>query len=63
VCWTTGIAYLTATVFYQSMTFTQHPEYSLAWIGSLIAVFMLTLLGLWLSGRNIVIKPRQEVAP
>jgi ferrous iron transport protein B len=62
VCWTTGIAYLTATVFYQSMTFAQHPEYSLAWIISLIAVFMLTLLGLWLSGRNIVIKPRQEVA-
>ncbi|MDD5114315.1 MAG: nucleoside recognition domain-containing protein, partial [Methylobacter sp.] len=63
VCWTTGIAYLTATVFYQSMTFAQHPEYSLAWIVSLIAVFMLTLLGLWLSGRNIVIKPRQEVVP
>jgi ferrous iron transport protein B len=35
--WTTGLAYLVATVFYQIATFGQHPGFSLTWIvGSLI---------------------------
>jgi ferrous iron transport protein B len=62
VCWTTGIAYMTATVFYQAMTYVQHPEYSLSWIVGLIAVFILVLFGLWFSGKNSTIKARQEVA-
>lgn len=52
VLWTSGIAYMTATVFYQSMTYRMHPLYSASWIGSLVAVFVLVLLGLWLTGRN-----------
>jgi ferrous iron transport protein B len=52
VLWTTGIAYMTATVFYQSMTFSQHPSYSLAWISGLISVFAMVIFGLWLSGKK-----------
>jgi ferrous iron transport protein B len=53
VFWTTGIAYMTATVFYQAMTYSQHPDYSLVCITGLISVFLLVLLGLWLLGKNI----------
>ncbi len=61
VFWTTGIAYMTATIFYQSMTYSQHPEYSLVWIMGLILVFLLVLFGLWLLGKNTdAIKPLQE---
>jgi len=63
VCWTTGIAYMTATLFYQGMTYVQHPEYSLAWIVALVTAFVLVLFGLWLSGKKSLIKPRREVAP
>ena len=52
VFWTTGIAYITATIFYQAMTYRQHPEYSLAWITGLILAFISVLLGLWLLGRT-----------
>ncbi|MSP27310.1 MAG: Fe(2+) transporter permease subunit FeoB [Methylococcales bacterium] len=52
VAWTTGIAYMTATIFYQSMTFSEHPSYSLVWIVGLLLAFALTLLGLWLLGKN-----------
>ena len=35
--WTTGLAYIVATVFYQVCTFGQHPAFSLIWIlGSLV---------------------------
>jgi ferrous iron transport protein B len=52
VLWTTGIAYITATVFYQAMTYSQHPGYSLAWIIGLLLVFFSVLFGLWLLGKN-----------
>ena len=52
VLWTTGIAYITATVFYQAMTYSQHPEYSLVWISGLLLAFVSVLLGLWLLGRS-----------
>ncbi|HEY8097558.1 MAG TPA: Fe(2+) transporter permease subunit FeoB [Methylobacter sp.] len=50
--WTTGIAYMTATVFYQAMTYSLHPDYSLVWIAGLIIAFSAVLLGLWLLGKN-----------
>ncbi len=56
VFWTTGIAYMTATIFYQAMTYSQHPDYSLAWISVLISVFLLVLAGLWLTGKNTFTK-------
>ncbi|MDP1774030.1 MAG: Fe(2+) transporter permease subunit FeoB [Methylobacter sp.] len=52
VFWTTGIAYMTATVFYQAMTYSLHPDYSLVWIAGLIITFSAVLLGLWLLGKN-----------
>ncbi len=60
VFWTTGIAYMTATIFYQSMTYQQHPDYSLIWITGLIVGFFLVLFGLWLTGRNSDAKHSQE---
>ncbi|MCX7096436.1 MAG: Fe(2+) transporter permease subunit FeoB [Methylococcales bacterium] len=60
VFWTTGIAYMAATVFYQVMTFSQHPAYSLAWISGLIVAFIMVLMGLWLSGKNNDIKRSKE---
>ncbi|NOT83949.1 MAG: Fe(2+) transporter permease subunit FeoB [Methylococcaceae bacterium] len=50
--WTTGLAYMIATLFYQIARYTQHPGYSLAWIGALTTCFLLVLLGLWLTGRR-----------
>jgi ferrous iron transport protein B len=60
VFWTTGIAYMSATIFYQAMTYSQHPDYSLVWIIGLISAFLLVLLGLWLTGKNTFSKHPQE---
>ncbi len=63
VSWTTGIAYMTATVFYQTMTYSRHPDYSLIWISAVIIAFSAVLLGLWLLGKNadaLSIKQRRE---
>ena len=60
VFWTTGIAYMTATIFYQAMTFSQHPEYSLVWISALIIAFLLVIAGLWLTGKNTGDKHNRE---
>ena len=62
VCWTTGIAYTTAVIFYQLMTFSDHPEYSLTWIIGLSSVFLLVLAGLWFSGKDSNIKTPQEAS-
>ena len=53
VFWTTYIAYITATLFYQSMTFGQHPVYSLSWISGLIVSFIIFLVGLHVASRDI----------
>ncbi len=61
--WTTGIAYMAATVFYQAMTYSRHPDYSLVWISGLIIAFSSVLIGLWLLGKNndaTNIKPNRE---
>ncbi|MGZ8164358.1 MAG: Fe(2+) transporter permease subunit FeoB [Methylobacter sp.] len=60
VFWTTGIAYMTSIIFYQSMTYSLHPEYSLVWITGLIITFLLVLFGLWLIGKNTGAKHIQE---
>ncbi len=51
--WTTGLAYMTATIFYQAFTYAQHPIYSFSWIFGLIATFIGVLLGLWGYGKFI----------
>jgi ferrous iron transport protein B len=44
--WTTGLAYLASTVFYQVATFDHHPVASLAWIGGLLGSLVLVILTL-----------------
>lgn len=52
VFWTTGLAYMSATVFYQIAIFSRNPTYSLSWILGLILFFCSILFGLWLYGRK-----------
>ena len=59
--WTTGLAYMAATLFYQVMRYTEHPRYSLMCISSSIVIFSLVLLALWLSGRRTNPLINQEV--
>lgn len=46
VCWTTFVAYMTATLFYQGMTFAQNPATAGFWFGlfSILFVAILSLL-------------------
>jgi len=50
--WTTGLAYMFSTVFYQLGTFAQHPMSSIAWIIGLLSSFAITVLGFYIYGRN-----------
>lgn len=50
--WTTGIAYITATLFYQTLTFERHPLISGIWIGGLLVLLILVFTGLRLWGRR-----------
>ncbi|MBD2429100.1 Fe(2+) transporter permease subunit FeoB [Phormidium sp. FACHB-1136] len=42
--WTTALAYWSATLFYQVMTFPRHPASSAAWVAALTAVAVATIL-------------------
>jgi len=44
--WTTGIAFVTATLFYQSATFERHPLAASLWIGGLLLLLILVFTGL-----------------
>lgn len=48
--WTTGVGYMSAVIFYQAATFTQHPMHSLLWIVGLLSLFALTIVVLYLRG-------------
>ncbi|MEN8217174.1 MAG: Fe(2+) transporter permease subunit FeoB [Pseudomonadota bacterium] len=50
--WTTGLAYMFATVFYQLGTFAQHPTASIAWTVGLLSLFASSVFGLYISGRR-----------
>jgi len=50
--WTTGLAFMTATIFYQLATYTKHPTYSLQWILGMLVAFVFVLLGLWVYGKS-----------
>jgi len=43
--WSTGIAYLTATLFYQLATFKQHPEATMVWVITAIIILLAVVLG------------------
>lgn len=62
VFWTTGIAYMTATIFYQAMSYNQHPDYSLMWINGLIIAFAVVLFGLWFTGKVMSKPAAKELA-
>ncbi|BCG64665.1 MAG: ferrous iron transport protein B [Methyloprofundus sp.] len=59
VAWTTGIAYMTATIFYQLATYSQHPQASLFWVLGLLAAFALVIFCFWFAGRSEL---KQELA-
>ena len=44
--WTTTIAYITATSFYQIGTFSQHPLFSSLWLAGVVIVFIILIYGL-----------------
>ena len=44
--WTTTIAYITATSFYQIGTFAQHPLFSGLWLGGVVILFIGLVIGL-----------------
>ena len=62
VIWTTALAYLTATIFYQTATYSQHPSYSAGWIVGLMASFFMVLLGLWFYGKSLNKKGIKETS-
>ncbi|GFO71172.1 ferrous iron transport protein B [Bathymodiolus japonicus methanotrophic gill symbiont] len=59
VFWTTGIAYMTATTFYQLVTYAQHPQQSLLWVTGLLMSFCSVIFSFWLAGRTEL---KREVA-
>ncbi len=50
--WTTGLAYMVASIFYQAAVFTRHPGFSMAWIAGMLALFVGVLLMLRYWGRS-----------
>ncbi|WP_078118349.1 Fe(2+) transporter permease subunit FeoB [Thiosocius teredinicola] len=50
--WSTGVAYFTATVFYQLATYSAHPQRSLVWTVGLLSVLGLVVFGLRLWARR-----------
>ncbi len=50
--WTTGVAYLSATVFYQAATFQRDPLDASLWIGGLLLLFAGVLTGLRIWARS-----------
>jgi len=50
--WATGLAYFSATVFYQIGTFSQHPWYSLLWIGISFAILAASVIMLVRTGKK-----------
>ena len=51
-CWTTGLAYMAATLFYQAATFARHPAGSMLWISGLLMGFAAVVVSLKLWGRR-----------
>ncbi len=53
VVWTTGLAYATATIFYQAAIFERHPAVSVGWIGGMVGLFVLVVVAMRLkAGRG-----------
>ncbi|MEJ2611675.1 MAG: Fe(2+) transporter permease subunit FeoB [Candidatus Thiodiazotropha sp.] len=46
VAWSTGIAYITASLYYQIATYSNHPNSGLIWVITLVALLVGTIAGL-----------------
>lgn len=51
VLYTTGLAWVVATMFYQAYTFSRHPAYSTTWLGVAAAMLFVPYVGLRLYAR------------
>ena len=50
--WTTGLAYIVSTTFYQVATFSRHPAFSTIWIAAMAAVCVGTIVALRYVAKN-----------
>lgn len=50
--WTTGLAYVSATGFYQIATFARHPEFSAAWLSGCSLIFVAVILVMRFLGKE-----------
>ncbi len=59
VVWSTGLAYLTATLFYQLATFAEHPGTSVAWLAVIAAIIavMIWAFRYWGRRQQLHLKP------
>jgi ferrous iron transport protein B len=53
VCWSTGLAYAVAVLFYQIATWQQHAMATVSWVVGLMLLFVVTTIGLKLAARNL----------
>ena len=49
-CWTTGLAYWAAVLYYQVATIAEHPSSSIAWVVGLALAMAVTIFGLKMAG-------------
>jgi len=61
VCWTTGLAYALAVIYYQCATFALHPMQSSLWVAIWLVIGVMTVLGIRYYGR--VFLPRVLPTP
>ncbi|EXJ17154.1 Fe(2+) transporter permease subunit FeoB [Imhoffiella purpurea] len=60
VTWTTGLGYITATIFYQAAIFARDPASSASWIGAMLALFGAAVVAMrWWSQRTL---PKRDLA-
>ncbi len=50
--WTTGLAYMISTLFYQIATFARHPGDSITWVAVLTAIFLVIIIALRRHGQK-----------
>ncbi len=55
-CWTTGLAYWAAVLYYQTVTFSKHPISSITWIIALLLTIVITFFVMKIAGSKHHIK-------
>ncbi len=61
--WTTGLAYFTSVIFYQSATFARHPATSILWIALLASAMTVFVLSLRWRSRHQQTAPEPALLP